>query len=92
MDARIVQYYKLCTLRMGGRTLVIDQMRGEIEKVLTENEVRMFTRETLDGLTARDNVIGGDGMQKNIVRGSGEKFYSDHFADEIRTARIIVFE
>lgn len=59
MDSRIIEYYKLCSLRSDP---VISPIKNIDEKIIkttfTSNQIELFLRKTDHGYSVRENVIG----------------------------------
>jgi hypothetical protein len=57
----IKKYYLLCTVRLGKKAHVIDDIRSNIDFVFTKREINLFLREVDGHLIARELVVGGRG-------------------------------
>ncbi len=58
---KIVNYYLLCTVRMGYKAHIIDEIKPkDLEIVFTKREIELFLRKHDDHYIAREIVVGGD--------------------------------
>ncbi len=72
---RLVNYYLLCTIRMGTKSHVVTALKGEdIEAVFTKKEVCLYLRRVGDHYMAREVVIGGNqGHELPLGRTGGSR-------------------
>ncbi len=57
---KLAKYYQLCTVRMGKKAHMIDDLaRTDVDVILTKKEVDLFFRQADGHYIAREIVVGG---------------------------------
>lgn len=65
---RIAQYYRLCTVRTGGRRHIIDSIKNEIGTIVNKKEMDIYFRIQDGYLVPKEIVIGGNDSSNTHVR------------------------
>lgn len=61
---KIINYYLLCTVRMGRKAHIIDDIKPkDLEIIFTKKEIELYLRKHDGCYIAREIVVGGDEMQ-----------------------------
>lgn len=59
-DEKIIKYYLLCTVRMGGKKhIVSDVLKKNQIVIISEHDMNIFFRKQNNNLVAKDVVVGG---------------------------------
>ena len=56
---KITQYYRLCTVRAGGRRHIIDSIKNEIGTIVNKKEMDIYFRIQDGSLVPKEIIIGG---------------------------------
>ncbi len=60
VNEKIVNYYLLCTTRIGGKTHIVDALQDtQLNIVFTKKEIDLFLRKHDKHYIAREIVVGG---------------------------------
>lgn len=60
MSHIIVEYYRLCTVRNGGKKLTVSDIPKKNQNIVfTKHEINLWFRERDGYYTARETIIGG---------------------------------
>lgn len=64
LRANIINYYLLCTVSQGGKSLLINQVVGPVHTILNMTETERYTKKVDGALIARESVVGGEECNK----------------------------
>ncbi len=65
---KLTKYYLLCTVRMGQKAHIIDELATGAEIVFTKREINLFLRKVDGHYIAREVVVGGARMGGSTLR------------------------
>lgn len=65
---KIIEYYLLCTVAQGGKSLLINQVTGgPVHSIADSNELEKYTKNIHGKLVAREEIVGGEEFSKVLV-------------------------
>ncbi len=64
---KIVQYYRLCTVRAGGRRHIIDSIKDLVGTIINKKEMDIYFRIQDGNLVPKEIVIGGNESAREPV-------------------------
>ena len=67
MDARLIEYFKICSITAGGKSHPLDIIPKEhLLHLMTESEMGLFFIKRKGKLVAKESIIGGNEEKNNI--------------------------
>lgn len=67
MSSAITRYYLLCSVSLGGKSMMIDSIEGSLKSIISDAELAQFTKK-VDGKTIiRETIIGGAAAADKII-------------------------